>query len=79
MDFIGTSINYDDNSEGVNFKDDYWITKYHLFNQSFAVNLFNFREKPAFIGDFLYTEAGSIDIPWDFSQAKVISLCLFES
>ena len=32
MDFIGTSINYDDNSEGVNFKDDYWITKYDLFN-----------------------------------------------
>ena len=28
MDFIGTSINYDDNSEGVNFKDDYWITGY---------------------------------------------------
>lgn len=32
MDFIGTSINYDDNSEGVNFKDDYWITKYDSFN-----------------------------------------------
>ena len=32
----------------------------------------NFREKPAFIGDFLYTEAGSIDIPWDYSQEKVI-------
>ena len=32
MDFIGTSINYDDNSEGVNFKDDYWITRYNLPN-----------------------------------------------
>ena len=40
----------------------------HCFNSYFII----FREKPAFIGDFLYTEAGSIDIPWDYSQEKVV-------
>ena len=34
MDFIGTSINYDDNSQGVNFKDDYWITRYILLKET---------------------------------------------
>ena len=39
FDFIGTSINYDKNSDGVNKNSNHWIT----------------REKPIFIGNMLYT------------------------
>ena len=55
-----------------------YLIEGHKFPKSNLTHQFNnFREKPAFIGDFLYTEAGSIDIPWDYSQEKVIlRLCV---